>query len=102
MFFKNWSIPEAEIKRRRDFRSECVFTIDPLTARDLDDALSVTKEADGNYRLVRANSAGSANNINAIDLCGYIRVFVVLFNFISGADTSDSKSIKNRFIKANF
>ena len=71
VFLKNWSIPEAEIKRRRDFRSECVFTIDPLTARDLDDALSVTKEADGNYRLVRANSAGSANNINAIDLSIY-------------------------------
>jgi DIS3-like exonuclease 2 len=26
-------IPEEEIKRRRDFRSDCVFTIDPMTAR---------------------------------------------------------------------
>lgn len=46
-----WSIPEAEIARRRDFRSECVFTIDPLTARDLDDALSVTQLDDGLYRI---------------------------------------------------
>nr|CDS26759.2 dis3 exonuclease 2 [Hymenolepis microstoma] len=30
-----------EISRRRDFRSECVFTIDPRTARDLDDALHI-------------------------------------------------------------
>eukprot|EP00095_Tigriopus_kingsejongensis_P008219 maker-scaffold604_size126151-snap-gene-0.28 protein:Tk08219 transcript:maker-scaffold604_size126151-snap-gene-0.28-mRNA-1 annotation:"dis3-like exonuclease 2 isoform x2" len=34
-------IPESEIQARRDFRDECVFTIDPMTARDLDDALSV-------------------------------------------------------------
>lgn len=38
-----WIIPEAEIKARRDFRKETVFTIDPATARDLDDALSVRK-----------------------------------------------------------
>ena len=45
-----WSIPAAEIAARRDFRPECVFTIDPLTARDLDDALSVSRLKDGNYR----------------------------------------------------
>ena len=33
----------------RDFRSDCVFTIDPKTARDLDDALSITLNDDGNY-----------------------------------------------------
>eukprot|EP00092_Neocalanus_flemingeri_P038908 GFUD01042357.1.p1 GENE.GFUD01042357.1~~GFUD01042357.1.p1 ORF type:complete len:1022 (-),score=322.61 GFUD01042357.1:47-3049(-) len=49
--FQNWSIPPQEIKRRRDFRNECVFTIDPLTARDLDDALSVTLEPSGLYRV---------------------------------------------------
>jgi len=46
----SWSIPAEEIARRRDFRQECVFTIDPLTARDLDDALSVIRSEDGNYR----------------------------------------------------
>lgn len=47
-----WSIPAAELAARRDFRPECVFTIDPLTARDLDDALSVTRLEDGNFRCV--------------------------------------------------
>ncbi|XP_054159882.1 DIS3-like exonuclease 2 [Oppia nitens] len=36
-----WTIPDKEIHYRRDFRNECVFTIDPSTARDLDDALSI-------------------------------------------------------------
>ncbi|KAL3862206.1 hypothetical protein ACJMK2_008193 [Sinanodonta woodiana] len=36
-----WSIPADEMSRRRDFRQQCVFTIDPSTARDLDDAVSV-------------------------------------------------------------
>ena len=36
---------------RRDFREECVFTIDPMTARDLDDALSVERREDGNFRV---------------------------------------------------
>ena len=38
---KEWIIPEDEIKRRLDLRSKRIFTIDPLTAKDLDDALSV-------------------------------------------------------------
>ncbi|CAI2348214.1 unnamed protein product [Caenorhabditis sp. 36 PRJEB53466] len=38
---EGWKIPEDEILKRRDFRSEIVFTIDPKTARDLDDALHV-------------------------------------------------------------
>ena len=36
-----WPIPPSELARRRDFRGERVLSIDPLTARDLDDALSV-------------------------------------------------------------
>ncbi|EDO42429.1 predicted protein, partial [Nematostella vectensis] len=42
-----WSIPETEFAHRRDFRDECVFTIDPLTARDLDDALHCKRLSDG-------------------------------------------------------
>ncbi|CAD5229305.1 unnamed protein product [Bursaphelenchus okinawaensis] len=38
---EGWSIDEAEFKYRRDFRTECLFTIDPATARDLDDALHI-------------------------------------------------------------
>jgi len=38
-----WRIPEAEIKQRLDLRKRRIFTIDPLTAKDLDDALSIEK-----------------------------------------------------------
>ncbi|MCO5232679.1 MAG: ribonuclease R [Chitinophagales bacterium] len=34
-------IPKSEIAKRRDFRSITTFTIDPLDAKDFDDALSV-------------------------------------------------------------
>ncbi|XP_072297199.1 DIS3-like exonuclease 2 [Eucyclogobius newberryi] len=44
-----WTIPPEEIQRRRDLRKECIFTIDPATARDLDDALSCKLLPDGNY-----------------------------------------------------
>ncbi|KAG0142885.1 hypothetical protein CROQUDRAFT_49643 [Cronartium quercuum f. sp. fusiforme G11] len=44
-----WTIPDREYEVRRDFRSQTVFTIDPETAKDLDDALHVTKNEDGTY-----------------------------------------------------
>lgn len=42
-------IPEREIETRRDLREDRVFTIDPLGARDLDDAISVKKNDDNTY-----------------------------------------------------
>lgn len=36
-----WHIPHEEFAYRRDLRDTCVFTIDPASARDLDDALHV-------------------------------------------------------------
>lgn len=47
----HWCIPEDEILRRRDLRSTRIFTIDPPTAKDLDDALHITKQADGTYEI---------------------------------------------------
>ncbi|KZO93722.1 RNB-domain-containing protein [Calocera viscosa TUFC12733] len=44
-----WTIPDREYETRRDLRSDRVFTIDPSTAKDLDDALSVRKNEDGTY-----------------------------------------------------
>ncbi len=41
---------DAEIKRRRDFTDEIVYTIDPFDAKDFDDAVSVSKTKSG-YRL---------------------------------------------------
>ncbi|KAG2013594.1 SSD1 protein [Coprinopsis cinerea AmutBmut pab1-1] len=44
-----WTIPEHEFKTRKDLREERIFTIDPETAKDLDDALSVKANEDGTY-----------------------------------------------------
>ncbi|CAL8365951.1 unnamed protein product [Boreogadus saida] len=46
-----WSVPPEELRRRKDLREECIFTIDPATARDLDDALSCKLLADGNFEV---------------------------------------------------
>jgi len=44
-------IGEDEIKRRIDFRNKNVFTIDPVDAKDFDDALSIVKKENGNYEV---------------------------------------------------
>ncbi|XP_032968441.1 DIS3-like exonuclease 2 isoform X2 [Rhinolophus ferrumequinum] len=46
-----WTIPPEEFSKRRDLRKDCVFTIDPSTARDLDDALSCKPVADGIFEV---------------------------------------------------
>ncbi|HEV7349363.1 ribonuclease R [Telluribacter sp.] len=45
------AIPEAEAAKRRDFRSTTTFTIDPLDAKDFDDALSVRFLEGGNVEV---------------------------------------------------
>ena len=45
------AIPEEEIKKRKDFRAITTFTIDPVDAKDFDDALSVRKLSSGNYEV---------------------------------------------------
>lgn len=45
------SIPEEEIKKRVDLRDDLVITIDPETAKDYDDAVSISKTDDGNYEV---------------------------------------------------
>lgn len=44
-----WAIPEREYEVRTDLREERVFTIDPPTATDLDDALSCRQNPDGTF-----------------------------------------------------
>lgn len=46
-----WEIPLEELESRRDLRNLCIFTIDPSSATDLDDALSVEMLPDGNFRV---------------------------------------------------
>jgi ribonuclease R len=44
-------IPEAEISRRLDMRPVLTFTIDPVDAKDFDDALSLRKLPNGHYEI---------------------------------------------------
>src|SRR3954469_238340 len=45
------TIDESELQNRRDLRNEMIVTIDGADAKDLDDAVTVTKLANGNYKL---------------------------------------------------
>ncbi len=44
-------LPLDEIKRREDWRNRCVITIDPATARDYDDAISLRELPGGDIEL---------------------------------------------------
>ncbi|KAM7339644.1 hypothetical protein ACRRTK_000259 [Alexandromys fortis] len=46
-----WTIPPDELSKRKDLRKDCIFTIDPSTARDLDDALSCKPLTDGTFEV---------------------------------------------------
>lgn len=45
------TISSAEIKKRKDCREILTFTIDPVDAKDFDDALSIRKLKNGNYEI---------------------------------------------------
>ncbi len=44
-------IPKGEIKKRKDLRDILTFTIDPVDAKDFDDAISFRKLQSGNYEI---------------------------------------------------
>lgn len=44
-------IPAEEISKRRDFRGILTFTIDPVDAKDFDDAISIRVLKNGNYEI---------------------------------------------------
>ncbi|HRE11187.1 MAG TPA: ribonuclease R [Ignavibacteria bacterium] len=46
-----FEISETEIKTRKDLRNELIFTIDPVDAKDFDDAISLEILSSGNYYL---------------------------------------------------
>lgn len=46
-----FEIPASEIKKRRDMREVTTFTIDPVDAKDFDDALSVQQLTDGMWEI---------------------------------------------------
>ena len=43
----NVGIEDKEVSKRKDFRNKTTFTIDPITAKDFDDAISFTPLSDG-------------------------------------------------------
>ena len=57
------SISEESIVGRRDLREEIIFTIDGEDAKDLDDAVSVLRNNDGNYIL----------NVHIADVSNYVK-----------------------------
>ena len=50
-YANNIIVPESEYKRRKAFLGKKIYTIDSLKAKDLDDAISINKLANGNYEL---------------------------------------------------
>lgn len=56
-------ISNEEIKKRRDFRKVTTFTIDPVDAKDFDDALSIKKLPSGNWEI----------GIHIADVSHYVR-----------------------------
>lgn len=49
--FDNWSIPNDEIAKRKDLRMHRVFSIDPQSAKDLDDAVSIQALPNGQFEI---------------------------------------------------
>jgi ribonuclease R len=61
-------VPEDEIEKRLDLRGTQVVTIDPVTAKDFDDALSLTEIEGGNLEL----------GVHIADVSHYVRFADVL------------------------
>jgi len=60
---KHIGITEEEIKKRKDMRDVLTFTIDPVDAKDFDDAISYKKLENGNYEI----------GIHIADVSHYVR-----------------------------
>ncbi len=66
---KQWNlIPESEIAKRRDIRNEDVMTIDPVDAKDFDDAIHIKKLPNGNFEV----------GVHIADVSHYVRLGTAL------------------------
>lgn len=68
-------IEKSEIKNRKDFRKDIVFTIDGADAKDLDDAVSIKTLKNGNYLLGVhiADVTHYVKKVSALDNEAYVR-----------------------------
>lgn len=48
---EDWSIEDVDLSERRDFRDVLTMTIDPVTAKDFDDAITFKRLENGNYKI---------------------------------------------------
>jgi len=71
-------ISQEEINKRRDFREILTFTIDPLDAKDFDDALSIRVLKNGNYEI----------GVHIADVSHYVQPATELDNDAYGKATS--------------
>ncbi|XP_043279346.1 DIS3-like exonuclease 2 isoform X2 [Venturia canescens] len=72
-------VPTAEdLEGREDWRNECVFTIDPATAVDLDDAVSCKKLPNGNFEV----------GVHISDVTHYLKAFSPLDEEVSKRATT--------------
>ncbi len=51
VFEKNRTVSKEELAKRKDMRDTLTFTIDPKTAKDFDDAISLKKLSNGNFEI---------------------------------------------------
>lgn len=72
------AVAPEDLVNRRDLRKSCVFTIDPLTARDLDDALSVEQLDDNVYEV----------GVHISDVAHYLQEDSELDNIVKERSTS--------------
>ncbi len=75
------NVSDEEIKRRMDFRPWTTITIDPETAKDHDDAISIDRQPNGNFLLAVhiADVAHYVREGSALDACAYARGNSVYF-----------------------
>ncbi|MFH4983397.1 hypothetical protein AB6A40_010106 [Gnathostoma spinigerum] len=80
----SWKIDELEFKYRRDFRDETIFTIDPKTSRDMDDALHIkpVDDCDG------AGNPGWEVGVHIADVSYFVKSGTELDNWASQRATS--------------
>lgn len=48
----DYVLTDSDLQDREDLRHECIFTIDPATAVDIDDAVSCKVLDNGNYEVI--------------------------------------------------